>query len=291
MHVGVVGPCSSGPLEEFLPEYGGLDIGWGGYSVVNIVRALLHHGYRVSVITLSPELSTRRIMKGPQLTYYAYPSRIKHRMRDLYKLEREGLREGILSSKPDLLHAQWTYEYALAALETGLPTLITCRDSGFQILRFSKDLYRLGRLYLQIRVLRRARYLTAVSPYLADSLRWLTKTNINVIPNTIQLPQQKTIRTQWAGSSGGPVRIATVLNGWGSRKNPKAAIKAFNILKRKIPEVEMFMYGFDFEDGGMASKWSKRQGLSENIHFCGVAPPPTASEGADENVHPITSSA
>ena len=62
-------------------------------------------------------------------------------MRDLYKIERQGLRQGILLAKPEILHAHWTYEWAMACLETGLPMLATTHDNGFQQLRFQKDLY------------------------------------------------------------------------------------------------------------------------------------------------------
>jgi len=257
MHIGIVGPCQSGPLADLLPESSGVDLGWGGYSVVKLVRALIGRGHRVSVVTLSPELTDRRILKGPKLTYYVYPMRTRRRMRDLYKFERRGLREGILLAKPDLLHAQWTYEFALACLETGLPMLVTCRDNAFQQLWFSKDVYRLGRLYLQIRVIRNARFLTAVSPYSANSLRWLAKTEIKVIPNLIQVPGE--VRDE-SDQGSGCVRIATALNGWGNLKNPKAAIKAFNLLRHQLPDAEMLMYGVGFEEGGPRFQMGRKEG-------------------------------
>jgi glycosyltransferase involved in cell wall biosynthesis len=267
MHIGIVGPCSSGPLAEFLPEFGGKDIGWGGYLVVNVVRALIARGHRVSVVTLSPEITHRQILRGPRLTYYAYPTRTKKRMRDLFELERAGLREGILLAKPDVLHAHWTYEFAMACLETGLPTVITSHDNAFQQVRFSKDLYRLGRLLMQIMVIRKSQVLTAESPYLAHSLQWLAKTEITVIPNAVEVP----IKNPCNKGAGG-IKIATILNGWGDRKNPKAAIKAFNLLQQALPEAEMFMFGHDFEERGIAAQWTESKASIRNIHFCGPFP-------------------
>ena len=266
MHVGIVAPCSSGPLADLLPESGGVDLGWGAYFMATLVRALIGRGHRISVVTLSPELTEKRILRGPKLTYYVYPMRTKRRMRDLYRVERESLREGICLAKPDLLHAHWTYEFALACLETGLPTLVTSHDNAFQVLRFTRDLFRLGRLYLQIRVIRKAPFMTAVSPYVARSHRWLAKTEIEVIPNAVEVPQEA---ENQCNPDSGPVRIATVLNGWGDLKNPQAAIKAFGLLRRELLDAEMFMYGTDFEDGGIASRWAASNGLSQNIHFCG----------------------
>src|SRR5262245_51586898 len=104
MHIGIVGACSSGLLSDLLPNSGGVDLGCGGYLVATLVRALIGRGHYVSVITLSPELKDRRILQGPRLTYYVYPMRTRRRMRDLYKVERQGLREGILMAKPEILH-------------------------------------------------------------------------------------------------------------------------------------------------------------------------------------------
>src|SRR5688500_12562778 len=123
MHIGIVSPCSSGPLADILPDSNGVDIGCGVHFMATLVRALISRGHRVSVVTLSPELAQPKLWKGPDLTYYVHPMRTNRKMRDFYKSEREGLKEGIRLAKPDVLHAHWTYEFALACLETGLPTL------------------------------------------------------------------------------------------------------------------------------------------------------------------------
>jgi glycosyltransferase involved in cell wall biosynthesis len=112
--------------------------------------------------------------------------------------------------------------------------------------------------------------MTAVSPYVARAHRWLAKTEIEVIPNAVEVPQEA---GNQCNRDSGSVRIATVLNGWGDLKNPQAAIKAFALLRRELPEAEMFMYGTDFEEGGIASRWAASKGLSQNIHFCGFLLP------------------
>jgi glycosyltransferase involved in cell wall biosynthesis len=269
MHIGIVSPCSSGPLADLLPDSGGVDVGCGAPFMATLVRALIGRGHSVSVITLSRELTHPRIFKGPSLTFYVYPMRMHKRIRDLYKLERQGLRNGIFLAKPDILHAHWTYEFALACLETDLPTVITSHDYAVQVFRYARDLYRLGRLYIQIQVLRNARFLTAVSPYLAESLQWLAKAEIDVIPNPINVPQSPGNGNRPQSDS---LRIATVLNGWQNLKNPKAGIKAFNILRRTLPGAEMFMFGADFQERGPAAEWAARNRLSENVYFRGPLP-------------------
>jgi len=270
MHIGIVSPCSSAPLADLLPDSNGVDLGCGVYFIATLVRALIGRGHRVSVVTLSSELAQPKILRGSQLTYYVYPMRPRRRMRDLYKFERQGLREGIRLAKPDVVHAHWTYEFALACFESGLPTLVTSHDNAVRVLRFTTDPYRLGRLYLQIRVVRNARFLTAVSPYLAKSLRWIARRKIPVIPNAIDIPRESEIGSKAQGAS---IRIATVLNGWGRLKNAKAAILAFNLVRRRSPGAEMFMYGDGYEARGQASQWALSQGLTKNIYFCGFLPP------------------
>jgi len=270
MHIGIVSPCSSGPLVDLLPDAGGVDLGCEVHFIGTLVRALIKRGHRVSVITLSSELRERRVLRGPDLAYYVYPQRTQKRMRDLYKVERVGLLDGIRLAKPDVLHAHWTYEFAMACLQTRLPTVITTHDNAFQQLRFSKDLYRLGRLYIQMRVISRAKYLTAVSPYLAQSLQRFANVQIEVIPNPIQISDAV---SNMSKQTDGSVRIATVLNGWGARKNPKTAIRAFNVVRREIPKAEMFMFGYDFEVGGPAWQWASSNNLTQNIQFCGLLPP------------------
>jgi L-malate glycosyltransferase len=272
MHIGIVAPCSSGPLADLLPESGGVDLGWGAHFMATLVRALIARGHHVSVITLSPELTQRRILKGKNLSYYVYPMRANGRMRDVYRLERQGLTEGIRMARPDLLHAHWTYEFALTCLKTELPTVVTSHDNAFRVLRFTTDLYRLGRLCLQIRVIRKAAFLTTVSPCLAHSHRRLTRAAIEVVPNPIELPREDEYGRD---RISGPVRIATVLNGWGRLKNPKAAIKAFQLFRRELPEAELLMYGTDFEKDGIASRWSGTKGLDQNIQFRGFVPTST----------------
>jgi L-malate glycosyltransferase len=280
-----VSPCSSGPLADLLSESEGADVGCGVHFMTTLVRALIGRGHQVSVVTLSSAISERKIFKDGPLAFYVYPMRTQRKTRDLYRLERNGLREGIGLAKPDLLHAHWTYEFSLACLEMGLPTLVTSHDSALKQVRFNPDPFRFAQFCLQIWVIRKAQFLTAVSPYLVDSLRWL-KGNIEMIPNPVE--------PHWAPGNRDnrplePVRIATVLNGWGKRKNPKAAIKALALLHSELPEAEMYMYGTDFQEGGVASQWAASEGLSRNIQFCGFLSPPDLQrnlEGMSLLLHP-----
>jgi L-malate glycosyltransferase len=268
MHIGIVSPCSSAPLRDLLPQSDGVDLGCGVHFMATLVRALLERGHRLSVITLSSGISKPEVLLGEMLSFYVFPMRTQKRMRDLYKFEREGLRSGIASARPDVLHAHWTYEFAMACLETRIPTVVTTHDNAFQQLRFSTDLFRLGQLLIQIYVIRKSHLMTAVSPYLAKSLQWLATTKIEIIPNPINVADESKSQDYC-----GNLKIATVLNGWGKRKNAKTALKAFSLLRKQVPTAELFMYGHDFEDGGPASQWAITQGLSAQVYFRGFTSP------------------
>lgn len=273
-------------MSDLLPDGDGSDVGCGGHLITTLVRALVARGHRVSVITLSPSIEAPQVLAGPSLTYYVYPMRTRRRMRDLFALERRWLVTGLHCASPDVIHAHWTYEWAMASLETHLPTLVTTHDDGVRQLLYSRDLYRLGRLYMQVRVLREARFLTAVSPYLARATRRFTRAPIEVVPNPIAVPQ---------GSDNGSerrshtVKVVTVLNGWGRRKNATTAIRAFQLLRRNLSAVEMWMYGEDYDEQGPAARWAAAHGLHRNICFRGPVPHRTLLAelgGANVLLHP-----
>ena len=46
---------------------------------------------------------------------------------------------------PDIVHAHWTYEFALGAIESRVPTVVTAHDAPLSILRLNPTPYRLAR--------------------------------------------------------------------------------------------------------------------------------------------------
>src|SRR5262249_1020103 len=93
------------------------------------------------------------------------------RIVDLYAFERAGLQRAIEAAAPQLVHAHWAYEFAWAALRSGLPHVVTCHDAPYVIARYQRTLrhgaYRWLRAGMASHVLRRAHRVTTVSPYMA----------------------------------------------------------------------------------------------------------------------------
>lgn len=186
MRIALLGPSSPPELADLLegPAPPG---GLGGTPVNLLVRALVDHGHAVELITCCPGISRPQIRHGERLTVRAVPwrSRARDRATDFFRQERLALAEQVRASKAEVVHAHWTYEYALAALSGKSPSVVTIHDAPLTILNHHRDAYRLIRAALAARVRTKTPQLTAVSPYAAR--KWqrqmLDRRNIAIIPN------------------------------------------------------------------------------------------------------------
>jgi len=270
LHVGIVGPVATVDVAHLLDRPAApLPAGMSGAPILaTLITEMLQRGHRVSAFTLTGDMplrdDARVVARGPAFELHVVPARLRawpmngHRLGrvvDLYAFERQGLRRAIGLARPDVLHAHWTYEYAWAVLRTGLPHVVTCHDSPLVIARFQRDLkhgaYRWLRAGIAWHVLRHARRVTAVSPYLADEMRPLCRADIAVVPNP--MPDAAFARTR--GLRFGPLRVVMAANGWDARKNPQPALQAFAQLAEQHPQAELHLFGRDYGAGQMAQRW------------------------------------
>jgi glycosyltransferase involved in cell wall biosynthesis len=170
-------------------------------------------------------------------------------------------------SDVNLVHAHWTYEFALSALKLNRPVVVTAHDWAPAILRFHRDPYRVARLVMQRMVLRRAEYVTTVSPYLQQQLAQLSSRDVDVIPNPVRLPEWKP-RTQ----RHRPAVVGSALNGFTRRKNAESLLEGFALFRESHDGAELLMAGDGFEPGGPANRWAKSRGLAEAVTFLGPLP-------------------
>jgi glycosyltransferase involved in cell wall biosynthesis len=181
MHVAIVGPAR--PCEFIADAPSGL----GGSPVNELVRALLALNVRVTLVTADPALSEtwRGSAGGLDIRCVPYRSRARTRARDFFRQERRLLAREISAASADVVHAHWTYEFALAALNVNRSALITAHDAPLTVLRHHRDAYRLVRLLMAWRVRSRVRNLATVSPYLTS--RWrhemLWRGTVCTLPN------------------------------------------------------------------------------------------------------------
>jgi len=267
MKIGIAGPIATASLAEFLDgKVGQTPKGLGGTSVVQLVKGLLRKGIRVSVYSLDVDVITPVVVKGKFLTIYYGPYRRKHRMRDFMKVERRSIRDFIIVDKPDIVHAHWTYEFAIGALSGGKPTLITVRDWAIAIFRLKPDAYRFGRLIMHYYTIFRGGNFTATSPYIQKSLIKYKGGNIPVIPNA--LDDEYFYKGKRRLNNLQP-RIVSVNNGFGKRKNVKTLLNAFRLIKTRVPACRLILIGHGFEKNGIAEQWANENELAEGVDFLG----------------------
>jgi glycosyltransferase involved in cell wall biosynthesis len=259
--------------------------GYPGAPLMTVLaRALVDRGHEVTAISTdfnareadAPGFETLQFdgLKGyfcPQRARAFRPARGRlGRAVDLFAFERAGLVRAILHAAPDIVHAHWTYEFAWAAQDSRFPTLVTAHDSPWKVVRFMPDAYRLSRYMMARRVLRRSRFITAVSPDLKRDLAAYTDASVAVIANPIS--------DELLACSGCDASCATsgtlmmVLNGWTSLKNASRALEGFALARRSRPRLRLVCFGAGYEKGGAANQWASRRGLAEGVDFRGSVP-------------------
>jgi hypothetical protein len=136
MKIGVAGYVATESVAQWLDrDASTLPKGFPGAPFFGgFIGALLDRRHDVSVYTLSDDIPPSEkepvVARGERLTVYYCPYR-RHsfrpngwypgRMVDFFRIERRALRRAMRADGPDLVHAHWTYELALAAIESGLP--------------------------------------------------------------------------------------------------------------------------------------------------------------------------
>ena len=278
LNIGIAGPISIRPFARELrctDDSGpALPAGLGGTPLEHLVRALLARGYPIVVFTLDPAVPSEVILEGSRIRFCIGPYRARHRARDLFSAERAWMAEAMRREAPDLVHAHWTYEFAMAALDSGRPTLVTAHDAPLRVLRFTPDPYRLVRLLMSGRVARRAPHLTAVSPYVARHFRrWLGyRRPIAVVPNPLPDEIFALGNDDGARSPKSPFTVATILSGWSGLKNGAAALRAMALVRKQLPQARLLMFGQHYASGGPAEIWSRTRRLTEGVEFGGALP-------------------
>ena len=309
--IGVLAPIDLSEFREYLPR-GALDAfphEMLGATPVNLLcKELLRRGRRLAIFSLHPSVTSEHFFEGDRLRIYVGPSNVSSVIKG-FREERRFLTRQIAREKLACLHAHWTYEYALAAIDSGLPHVVTAHDTPihylWQNLIFTRDRRYGSQSYSRIirnnafwiahtlvayNAIRKTQRLVAVSPYVADHLhqyRFTTK-DVEVVPNGI--PGEYFDRRIKRGSGSNSITFATLLSGWSRLKNGPPAIQAFAEVRRTLPNATMIMFGPGYSSDGPAASWARQLGIEQGIEFKGPVPNreiiSTLSERIDVLVHP-----
>ena len=290
MHIGITGPANPNVLTRHL--HPGVEVGLpgnGGTPVNILTSALLDLGHRVTLTTLDPALprGETRTLEGPNLTIEIGAYRARHRARDVFAVERDFITKTLARHHPEAISAHWSYEFALGALDTNIPTLVTVRDVPRQIFWHQPTPYRLARWWMHRKTLARADRLAFNSPYTQKMLGSPRGKEAIVLPNS--LPDQQWILRDRELPNPRNARLVSVNNGFDGRKNSHRLIEAFSQIRQRYPEAQLTLIGSGFEPGGAASDWARSKGLVGGIKFIGPLSYPETLQRigeADILVHP-----
>jgi glycosyltransferase involved in cell wall biosynthesis len=272
MKIGVAGPVSLRMLASHFPGET-LPVGYVFPPMAMWIEELVSRGHQVVVFTHAPGVTKGLTYSSDRLTIHVAPQRARGRARDFFSQERRDLLQFMTTDRCDIIHAHWTYEFAMAALDSGCPTLVTAHDAPWLVLSLARNWYRAARVLMALQVSRRATNMTAVSPDTARHFRRFLghRGPISVIPNCLPAAVLNCAPKQF-GEAPSSVVFGSVLVGWGRMKNPKPALRAFAMVRRVLGRAKFVMFGQDYEENGPAHRWAAERGLDEGVLFAGALP-------------------
>jgi glycosyltransferase involved in cell wall biosynthesis len=243
--------------------------------VTPLARRWHENGHQLSVFCLDPSVAGSHVLRGERLSIHVVPKRrARYCLLDFYRAECRLLREAIRRENPEVLNAQWTYEHAWAALQTCIPTAVTCHDTPLRYAWISKSWFMSYHLVMAWRVIRKAQRLVCVSPYTARHIKkyFLPRVPVDVIPNGLPLEVfERGKRRMQQPAPARPERPFTFcsVGGWGPLKNIATLLKAFARVRRTIPTARLVLFGRELGPGQAAEQWARRQRLQDHVAFRG----------------------
>ncbi|HEX3624861.1 MAG TPA: glycosyltransferase family 4 protein [Verrucomicrobiae bacterium] len=299
MKIGIVSPFMPHALrdlmdtdsQKLLPGIRGITAN----PVMPLARAWHQRGHDISVFCLDQSVATTQILRGERLVIYVLPKRrSRYYLLDFYREETRLLRESILREKPDVLSAQWSYEHAWGALQTGIPATVTCHDTPFRYAWIAKDWFTTYHLFMAWRVIRKAKRLICVSPYTAMHIRkyFFPRCPVDMIPNGLssKLFERGERRMANPRNRAGEPFVFCSAGGWGPIKNVSTLLKAFTRVRRTAPDAQLALFGGQLGAGQLAEKWALRYQLHEGVSFMGGVSTDSLTDffetKADLMVHP-----
>jgi len=188
----------------------------------------------------------------------------------MYRTECACLRRMMAAYPCEVIHAHWSYEFALPAVTSPVRAVVSLRDNPWKVLwMFRPKSYRLMHLVLAYRVLWHARHLVVASDYLARYARrlHLFRHEISVIPNAVA---DYCFSASPRRQSEGKVCFASITNGFMGCKNVDTLLRAFGRLRGMVSTpCELRLYGWPHGVGEATQQWAAAHGLAEGVVFCG----------------------
>ena len=282
MKIALIGYCSPFdlvdliPLEKLIRDVNLRQI-FRGIPVSDAALTLVSMGHEVTVVTISEVVTETIVIDGENGFRFIVVPRIQRaRIRALtfHKKEINVLRNLLDSLEVDVVHAHWTYEFAISAAMSRHPSVVTVHDAPLTILWHNRNLYFFFRWLLSIKFFiqySRDCSMTFVSPYILNQLKRETFGWVDgkVIPNINPFFNQ--VNFSRVPSFDHKDLTNTISVGDSSRrKNMRNLIKAWKKVNKVLPDSKLNLVGPGLELGGDLQLWAADRDLDSGIVWHGV---------------------
>ncbi|WP_170128015.1 glycosyltransferase [Euzebya rosea] len=269
MRVGMISPLYTEPLLPHLDaDPSTVPPGIGGPTPTDLTVSLIRAGHHVSVITMDSTVDRPVRFTGPQLDLRIVPMRPIHRGRDAYRPERLAMQAELATMDLDIVHAHWSYEFAMVAEHARVPHLVTVHDWAPLVVKYNPIPYWWAKLAMNAKVFAGRPPMTTPSPSVHRRLRAIGFRNVRLIPNGLRL--DATGLSDPRSQLGSPATLLSVTNEFSGRKNTATLLRAFDIVRRRYPGTTLRLIGADHGPGEKAEEWAAEHGLTSGVTFLGM---------------------
>lgn len=255
MRIGVAGPFNPQCVRDYFDNTICLpNINITASSVNTYVMALLELGHDVVVFTTDPSAATTKEFKGNRIKIYSIDKKFLIKGFSRYRIHRK-IRKKIKMeiNSLDILHAEWTYEYAYAMLPFVSQKKVYCsvRDWCPYLLSIAKGwhekVYWKTSYYMFKKVMREHRIqFIANSNYTKDRITGdYPQNDVIIIPNPIQRSFICDSRDNYPDH---PVFVSISQSLQNTRKNYKRLLEAFQLYAKESPNAELILIGWYGDD-------------------------------------------
>lgn len=297
MRIGIVAPFNPVSVQNYFKEPL-IEANQMASSVNNLVVSFLEAGNSVCVFTLVNTTQTVKYV-GKGITLYVIGTNAKN----IFNRSFPSLRKQAVKLVPyireeldnlDVIHAQWCYEYALAAREFEMvkPVYCTIRDIApviFKNMTVDGKLFRLiNKLYWAYRIIVFNKVISdtnisfvANSEYTRDYFKSrFPSRQIDLIYNSIE--DSNILLEPVSKEVTSPVFISIATDVDDRRKNLYVLIEAFAKLRCSYPDAKLILVGHYRKDQGVCRD-AFVNGIQEGVEFRGTM-------SRDELIHAIDQS-
>lgn len=247
MKIALLGPTLTSACRDVLGlALRGAPPGTAQTPLAPLAAQLRMLGHNPHIITTDPTVDATVVVEedGFTITYCPLRGPPRHRARvralTFFEAEIRSVTQAIHDCQPDIAHAHWTYEFAEAAVRSGYPHLVTMHDLAWQCLFQFRDPYRVARLVMKIRTMRKVRALSVVSPHMVRrAWQYGYLGEIETIPNGVDIPlrleprPRDTLRRPVFVTIGNATRL----------KNVSASVKALRLIRQTLPQAQLHVFG------------------------------------------------